>query len=130
MLHRIQTPSAMELTDRAQPVVVTVSDIDEETSKVAADVARAHATGQMFLPVIVDSYGGDTYAFMAVWSILDAAAFPVVPVVTSKAMSCGLGLFAAGQVRIASPFATLLLHNVSTPDSGDRRIRRGEGGRP
>lgn len=122
MLHRIQTPSGVEITDRAQTVVVTVSDIDEEhTPKFAADVARAHATGQTFLPVVVDSYGGDTYALMAMWSILDAAALPIVTVVTSKAMSCGLGLFAAGQVRIASPRATLLLHDVSTSDSGDRK---------
>lgn len=122
MLYRIQTPSGVDLRESAQPAVVYVTDIDEEhTQKFGADVSRAHDTGQTFIPVIVDSYGGDAYALFGMLAVLEAATLPIVTIVESKAMSCGLSIFAAGAVRIAAPSATLLLHDVLDTTDSERK---------
>lgn len=114
MLQRIINTAGINLPDDVRPVVVTVNEFDEDSlRKFNDDVAKASATGQDVLPIVIDSYGGEAYALFGMLAVIDACTIPVVTICESKAMSAGAALFAAGSERVMAPAAVLMLHDVS-----------------
>jgi ATP-dependent protease ClpP protease subunit len=70
-------------------------------------------SGQGFLVIVIDSYGGEVYAVSAMMDYLDGVSVPVYTVTDSKAMSCGAVLFSCGEKRIMSKKSTLMFHDMS-----------------
>lgn len=103
------------------PVVVTVNKFDEASAKEFRDVfTRAVNTGQKIIPVVIDSYGGQVYSLMSMIGMIKQSPVPVATIAMGKAMSCGAILFSFGHegLRFMDPFATLLIHDVSSGSFG------------
>ena len=122
MKHIIKISSLLkEVELRKNPVIVRVNKFDEESAKkFAQELAQAHNTGQKVIPVVIDSYGGEVYALMAMISAIKDAELPVSTIVEGKAMSCGAVLFSFGEegLRFMDSDATLMIHDVSSMDWG------------
>lgn len=75
---------------------------------------------QPFLPILVDSFGGDVLSLFSMLDMIDACQKPVITAVQSKAMSCGAVLLSAGTkgYRYASPRSTILIHEAATQLEG------------
>jgi ATP-dependent Clp protease protease subunit len=98
------------------PKVVYVQQFDEEGAKnFRLAFSLAHRTGQPFIPVIIDSYGGDPYALLSMVDTIKTATVPVATVIEGKAMSCGAVLFSCGTdgYRFMGPNSTLMIHDVT-----------------
>jgi len=69
------------------------------------------------IPVIIDSYGGDVYALLAMLDILSTSDRPVATIAIGKAMSCGSILLSCGGspgLRFIGPNCTVMIHDVGT----------------
>jgi ATP-dependent protease ClpP protease subunit len=73
-----------------------------------------------FVPVIIDSYGGDVYCLLELVSLMLSSPVPVATICNGKAMSCGAMLFMFGSegLRFMSEHATLMIHEVSSFNFG------------
>lgn len=85
----------------------TLKDFMQECQKVLQ-------TGQDFLPIIVDSYGGEVYTLLGMVDFLKQLKTRVVTICEAKAMSAGAVLFSCGEERYMGPTATLMIHEVSS----------------
>ena len=106
---------AVEL--KVDPIIIRVNKFDEDSAKEFVDLmSRAQNTGQSVIPVVIDSYGGQVYALMAMIGSIKASRIPVATIVEGKAMSCGALLFSFGAEgkRYMDPDATLMVHDVSS----------------
>lgn len=100
-----------------QPVIVRVNEFTEESvKKFDEEINKALATGQDFIPVIVDSYGGQVYALLSMIDIIKALPIPIYTIASGKVMSCGSILFAMGAKghRYFGPKATMMIHEVAS----------------
>jgi ATP-dependent Clp protease protease subunit len=81
----------------------------------------AQNTGQDVIPIIIDSYGGDIYAMLAISDIISTATVPVATIVCGKAMSAGAFIFSCGTegYRFISPHSTVMIHQASTMLGGN-----------
>lgn len=98
------------------PQVIRVGGIDEESVPLFAKAMnQAHQTGQPIIPIVIDSFGGDVYAFFSMVDVIRTAKVPIATIVEGKAMSCGAALFTCGAegYRYMGPNATLMFHDVS-----------------
>jgi ATP-dependent Clp protease protease subunit len=98
------------------PVVIRVTSFTERAVEAfARKVSLAHTIGQPVIPVVVDSYGGDAYALLAMAQEVRNSRIPVATVCEAKAMSAGAVLFSFGAdgMRYMAPDARLMLHSVS-----------------
>ena len=102
------------------PRAVTVNKFTEEgAAKFQKDMQDAVNTGQELIPILVDSYGGEVYALLSMLDSITQAKKSGVKIATvakGKSMSCGAVLFSQGSegYRYMSPFATLMIHDVSS----------------
>jgi ATP-dependent Clp protease protease subunit len=66
-------------------------------------------------PIIVhiDSFGGEVYSLLAMVDSIRSIPNPVYTVAIGKAMSCGAVLLAAGTKAFATPYSTIMIHEVS-----------------
>ena len=106
---------------RKPPVIIKVNKFDEKSaSDFATKMSMAHSTGQKIIPVVIDSYGGQVYALMAMIASIRASELPVATIVEGKAMSCGAVLLSFGEdgLRFADPDATVMIHDVSSVGYG------------
>lgn len=74
-----------------------------------------------YIPIYVDSFGGDCYSLLAMLDIIESAQKPVVTVAIGKAMSCGALLVALGghsPNRFATRHCTIMLHDIASFSSG------------
>lgn len=104
-----------------EPRVVRVKNIDEEgLEHFEADMREAHQTGQPIIPVMIDSYGGETYACLGFISCIEHSSLPVATIITSKAMSAGAIIFGFGTpgYRFMDPNAILMIHELGTYTEG------------
>ena len=102
---------------KIDPIIVRVNKFDEKSAtEFVATMGAAHNTGQKIIPVVIDSYGGQVYALMAMISAIQHSTLPVATIVQGKAMSCGAILmsFGAEGKRFCDPNATLMIHDVSS----------------
>ena len=110
-----------EVELKKSPVIIRVNKFDEDSaSKFAAEMAKAHNTGQKVIPVVIDSYGGQVYSLMSMIAAIKDSDIPVATIVEGKAMSCGAILFSFGEegFRFMDRNATLMIHDVSSMDFG------------
>ena len=115
------SPLIKEIELRKSPVIIRVNKFNEETAKdFHQQIAQAHNTGQTVIPVVIDSYGGQVYALMAMIAAIKDAEIPVATIVEGKAMSCGAVLLSFGEegMRFADPNATIMIHDVSSGTFG------------
>ena len=106
---------------RKNPVIVRVNKFDEDSAKEFQDqIAQAHNTGQLVIPVVIDSFGGQVYSLMSMISAIKHSELPVATIVEGKAMSCGAVLMTFGEegMRFADPDATIMIHDVSSGGHG------------
>lgn len=94
-------------------VVIEMGDVNERSAKnFSRLVDAAHHTGQPFIPLVINSAGGELYSLMAIIDTIGASKLPFITVVEGKAMSCGAVLFTFGEKRFIGPNATLMLHDA------------------
>jgi ATP-dependent Clp endopeptidase proteolytic subunit ClpP len=106
---------------RVEPVIVRVNKFNEEAAKkFEEDFSKAHQTGQPIVPVVIDSYGGLVYSLLSMLDTVRSSKLPVATIAMGKAMSCGSGLLAFGELgmRYAAPHSTILVHDVSSWNHG------------
>jgi len=103
------------------PTIIRVRKFDEASAKEFTDLTmRAQNTGQPYMPVIIDSYGGQVYSLMSMISDIKHSKVPVVTIAQGKAMSCGAILFSFGTegYRYMDPDSTIMIHDVSSMNLG------------
>lgn len=103
------------------PIVVLVNKFDEPSAKEFRDTFnKAVNTGQKIIPVVIDSYGGHVYSLLSMIGVIKQSPVPVATIISGKAMSCGAILFSFGNegLRFMDPFATLMIHDVSSAAHG------------
>jgi ATP-dependent Clp protease protease subunit len=122
MKHKTKiSPLIKEIELRKNPIIVRVNKFDEKSAKeFHQQMAQAHNTGQDIIPVVIDSYGGQVYALMAMIAAIKNADLPVATIIEGKAMSCGAILFSFGEEgrRYMDSHATLMIHDVSSSEYG------------
>ena len=99
------------------PVVIKVTEFNDTAyGKFSEQFELAHNTGQSVIPIVIDSYGGYVYSLMGMVSLIKNTDIPVATIFASKSMSCGAVLFSCGTegMRYISPYATLMVHSVSS----------------
>lgn len=103
------------------PSFVYVNKFDEESVKAfTTAMIETEQKNQAVVPIIIDSYGGETYSLMSMIDIVKRCKKPVATIVLGKAMSCGSILFTMGSdgMRFMGPSATLMIHDVSSSIRG------------
>lgn len=101
------------------PVIARVQGFDADNVKqFAADMEKAHGTGQTVIPVVIDSPGGSVYGLLDMIALVRRASLPVDTVVTGRAMSAGADLFCMGRRRFMAETATLMFHDAATFTGG------------
>ena len=97
-----------------QNLYVMVNKFEETTLKdFIKDCEKVLQTGQEFLPIVIDSYGGECYTLLGMLDFLKHVGVKVVTVSQGKAMSCGAVLFSCGYERYVGPTCTIMVHEVS-----------------
>ena len=110
------SPLLKEFELRKNPIIIRVNKFDEKSAKEFHDqISQAHNTGQKVIPVIIDSYGGETYSLMSMISDIKHSQLPVATIVAGKAMSCGSLLFSFGEegMRFIDKGSHLMIHDVA-----------------
>ena len=93
---------------------VVVNKFTEESyHQFCVDCEKVLNTGQDFIPVVIDSYGGYVYSLLGMVDFLIACNARVVTICESKCMSCGAILFSCGEERYMAPNCTVMVHDVS-----------------
>lgn len=98
-----------------EPLYVTVNAFESYTLKdftIACE--KVLHTGQEFLPVVIDSYGGEVYTLLGMVDFLSSVDVPIITVSQGKSMSAGALLFSCGKERYVAPTATIMIHEVSS----------------
>jgi ATP-dependent Clp endopeptidase proteolytic subunit ClpP len=104
-----------------KPKLLIVNDFCEEANNLfTLGFNNIKNDAQPFIPILIDSFGGDVLTLFSMLDMIDSSEKPVLTCCTSKAMSCGSALLSAGTkgYRFASPRATILIHEASTQLEG------------
>lgn len=97
-----------------EPLYVTVNKFESYTLKTfmeECDKVLRH--GQEFLPIVIDSYGGEVYTLLGMADFVRSLDVKVITVCQAKAMSCGAMLFSCGTERYIAPTSTVMIHEIS-----------------
>ena len=100
---------------------VYVSDFSDDALKHFREgVFEAVESGQGFVKVIINSFGGSVYNCLTMMNILESLDVPVCTVCEGYAMSAGAALLTCGDkdLRFAHPDAVIMVHQVSSHTSG------------
>lgn len=127
MITKINVQGGITYTDENgntqinKPKFLIVNDFCEEANN-GFTIGFNHILNdpQPFVPILVDSFGGDVLTLFSMLDMIDASPKPVVCSVLSKSMSCGAVLLSAGTkgYRYASPRSTILIHEAATQLEG------------
>ncbi len=94
---------------------VLVNKFTEESyAKFVTDCEKILNTGQYFLPIVIDSYGGYVYSLLGMIDFLASCNVTIMTICESKGMSCGSILFSCGEERYIGANCTIMVHDVST----------------
>ena len=102
---------------KQEPVILVVNEFNEETANdFAAGISLAQNTGQKVVPVVIDSYGGQTYSLLSMISSIKSSTIPVATIVKGKAMSCGAILASFGEegLRFMDKDSVMMIHDVAS----------------
>lgn len=98
------------------PKVVVVNKFTEESAKqFFSDLNEAENTNQDIIPIVIDSYGGQTYSLFAMIDCIKSSKKKIATISIGKSMSCGSVLLSCGTdgYRFVSPLSTILIHDAS-----------------
>lgn len=92
----------------------------EMVEKFSEEFNEALDLNPPFIPVVIDSYGGEVYCLLELISLFQSSPVPIATICNGKAMSCGAMLFMFGHesLRFMSEHATLMIHEVSSISFG------------
>lgn len=99
-------------------------DVTEEVATGFIDaIIEAQNNEHEFIPIMIDSYGGDVYALYAMIDILKTCTVPIITCICGKAMSAGAVLFSCGTegYRYISPSSTIMIHHARQESGSDGR---------
>jgi ATP-dependent Clp protease protease subunit len=116
LTQKINHPSAYFL-EGFDIATCTVNDFTEENVTVLSQQLQiAVDSPQTIIPVIINSYGGDVYALMAMIDLIQNCPKTIATVVMGKAMSCGafFASYGAPGMRFISSNSTVMVHDVSS----------------
>ena len=102
---------------KQEPVILVVNEFNEEAANdFAAGISLAQNTGQKVVPVVIDSYGGQTYSLLSMISSIKSSTIPVATIVKGKAMSCGAILASFGEegLRFMDKDSVMMIHDVAS----------------
>ena len=112
---RIPPTYLKDFTFPEQPLYVVVNDFETSTLKgFMKECEKVLQTGQQFLPIIIDSYGGQVYTLLGIIDFLKYVGVPVTTICQAKAMSAGAILFSCGEERYMGEASTLMVHQLSS----------------
>jgi len=112
---RIPTSFLSEVKFPEHDLFVVVNKFESYTLKdFMSACQKVIQTGMDFLPIIVDSYGGEIYTLLGMIDFLQNCGVKVITICEAKAMSCGALLFSCGDERYMGQTATVMIHEVST----------------
>ncbi len=97
--------------------IAKVCDFEnQDVINLADTVARAQASAQPFLPVVIYSYGGEAYSAFAMAGILKSCQMPVATIIYGAAMSSAALVFSCGDdgMRFMPENSTVMIHNGSS----------------
>lgn len=116
----------IELPELDAPFVLVNKFNEEAYKNFVKDSNKILAAGFDFLPIVIDSYGGEVYTLLAMCDFLRNCEKKVVTICQGKAMSCGAILFSMGQERYIGQSATVMVHSVSSMEWGkEAEIKEG-----
>lgn len=121
-LYGINESGEIVIKDKLEPIRIT--DFDEGSySQFLEQYQKNINSGADFMPIIIDSYGGEVHSLNGMLDLLEDAKNNGIKLITScstKAMSCGAILLSSGTkgYRFMSPNAFLMIHEVSGLEFG------------
>lgn len=109
-----------------------VTTFDEEAAYRFHQDAWEMFSQDPFSPIVINinSPGGDVYALISMMETMDSIRlaspeqFFFITHAKGQAMSCALSLFAHGDLRVASPNATLMFHEMTSFSEPERLHQR------
>ena len=115
---KMMSEDAMDMQDNFDPIWVT--DFDEVAAKDFSNALFRASKADPEAPIIVyiNSPGGYLSALQTMMSAMDVVPNKIVTVAMGMAASCGCFLLAHGDIRMASPYATIMLHKISAGSFG------------
>jgi len=111
-IHPVRTLTEYKLPEKSY---VLINEFTEKSfGALIKDSEEVIRTGQDFLPIVIDSFGGYCHSLFGMIDFLRQVDIPVITVAVGKAMSCGALLLSAGQERYVAPNASIMVHEIST----------------
>lgn len=110
-------------TFRAEAITIRVNSFDEEAaSKFSDEISHANSTGQIVIPVVIDSFGGEMDSLISMISDIESSTVPVSTIAIGKAMSCGSILLAFGEpgLRFIDRHSRVMIHEVAIGETGGK----------
>lgn len=101
--------------------IIYVNSFTEESYKsFRSSFLAAEKSKQTIIPIIIDSYGGETHSLFAMIDLINSTKLKVATIATGKAMSSGAALLSAGTkgLRFASPHTSIMIHEGSSATYG------------
>lgn len=96
------------------PVVISITDFYSwNVREVKNGIDLAKKRSQKILPVVINSYGGNTFNMFQMVDALQASGMEIRTILNGVAMSAGAAIFAIGKKRYMSPNSTIMIHDPS-----------------
>lgn len=113
-------PFFEELRDFPLPLTVDIKgEIDNDTvDNVSSQLDQIVCSGQPFVPVVIQSPGGNVYDSLHICDLLHACGLPIYTIGIGLVGSGAALIFTCGEKRWLAPSATFMVHDVSTDVDG------------
>ena len=98
-------------TTKVIPVTGTIEDA--MANRIVQDIKLANKDGYDLIEMDITSYGGSVYAGLRILGAMSTSKVPIKTVCEGYCMSMGAVILAHGNTRYATPYTTILLHQVS-----------------
>lgn len=98
------------------PIICYLNSITDESAKdFTLDMAAAHEREQDFVPIVINSNGGLTYAMWSIIDVMQSSKIPIVTIIEGRAFSAGAMIAAMGNIgsRYMSTNSFMCLHEIS-----------------
>jgi ATP-dependent Clp protease protease subunit len=117
----ISVPKILESGILNLPQIITINSFNEAAVSLFRMQFQAANNGkQDVIPIVIDSFGGEANALLAMIDILSSTDKTIATIVEGKAMSCGSILFSCGKkgYRYMGKNSVLMFHDVSAGVKG------------
>lgn len=105
-------PEPNQFTTKVIPVTGPIDDITAD--RIVQDIKLANKGGYNLIEMDITSYGGSVYAGLRILGAMSTSTVPIKTVCEGYCMSMGAVILAHGDTRYATPYTTILLHQVSS----------------